>query len=114
MREVAACEVDQFITYELSDYGAMYLKRFCQNITKYFTIWRSFVLDEEGHMFALHFVFLPGLQRDLKFFRNAHNNHGIRTENYQTPLQLWMLNVLIQKDSNSSALTLILPCYFTP
>lgn len=34
----------------------------------------------EEHLFALHYVFLPRINRALKHFVGAWNNHGVRTE----------------------------------
>uniref|UniRef100_A0A3B3DGH7 Uncharacterized LOC112153455 n=1 Tax=Oryzias melastigma TaxID=30732 RepID=A0A3B3DGH7_ORYME len=44
--------------------------------------------DNEIHIYALHWVFLPLLQTHLKRFQQAWNFHSIRTENYQSPYQL--------------------------
>jgi len=35
--------------------------------------------DNEVHLFALHWTYLPQLQRHLGFFQEAWNNHKIRT-----------------------------------
>lgn len=43
----------------------------------------------ELHLFALHYVFLPRIQADTEQFVRQWNNHGLSTERYQTPLQLW-------------------------
>lgn len=44
--------------------------------------------DSEINIFALHWSFLPHLQRHLAFFQDAWNNHRIRTAGSQSPLQL--------------------------
>ena len=49
---------------------------------------------EELHLLALHYVFIPRINRALTQFRNAWNNHGIRTERSQTPNQLFTAGVL--------------------
>ncbi|XP_076830250.1 uncharacterized protein LOC143476134 [Brachyhypopomus gauderio] len=61
--------------------------------------------DSDIHIFALHWSFLPHLQRHLAFFKNAWNHHGLRTEGNQSPIQLWMghrtqMNEHIQVDEN--------------
>uniref|UniRef100_A0A3B1JFC5 Integrase catalytic domain-containing protein n=1 Tax=Astyanax mexicanus TaxID=7994 RepID=A0A3B1JFC5_ASTMX len=45
--------------------------------------------DNELHLFALHWIFLPQIQRHLKSFRDAWNFHGLRTERGQSPQQIW-------------------------
>ena len=44
-------------------------------------------------MFCLHYVFKPHIQEDLSLWWNAGNNHGLRTESYKSPKQLWYLVV---------------------
>ena len=46
------------------------------------------------HLFALHFVFEPRINRDLSSWRKAHNNHRLSTEQSQTPRQLWYENMI--------------------
>nr|XP_029131653.1 uncharacterized protein LOC114918130 [Labrus bergylta] len=45
--------------------------------------------DDEVHLFALHWTFLPQLQRQLSFFMEAWNHHSLRTAGSQSPYQLW-------------------------
>lgn len=54
------------------------------------------ILDstDEQHLFCLHYIFLPRVQRAAAEFRNQWNNHGLSTEGGQTPLQLWHRGVL--------------------
>ncbi|KAK7155993.1 hypothetical protein R3I94_006153 [Phoxinus phoxinus] len=46
--------------------------------------------DCEIDIFALHWSFLCQLQRHLAFFKDAWNNHRIRTAGSQSPVQLWL------------------------
>ncbi|XP_073718079.1 uncharacterized protein [Misgurnus anguillicaudatus] len=46
--------------------------------------------DSETDIFALHWSFAPHLQRHLAFFKDAWNNHSIRTAGSQSPIQLWL------------------------
>ena len=48
----------------------------------------------ERDLFALHFVFLPRIQRSLSIFQEGWNNHGIRTEHNKTPNQLFASGAL--------------------
>lgn len=45
-------------------------------------------VDNVLDIFALHYVFLPRINRALETFRRCHNNHKIRTEGNLTPQQL--------------------------
>ncbi|XP_054631907.1 uncharacterized protein LOC129181161 [Dunckerocampus dactyliophorus] len=49
------------------------------------------ILDstDELHLFCLHYIYLPRVQRAAAEFRNQWNNHGLSTQGGQTPLQLW-------------------------
>src|SRR5437763_5956082 len=41
------------------------------------------------YLFCLHYVFLPRINQDLLQWKASWNNHKIRTENQQTPMQLY-------------------------
>ena len=63
----------------------------------------SGILDSanEIHIFALHFVYLPRINRWLSVFTSGHNNGPICTERNLTPVQLW-LNGLMQLSAQRS------------
>ncbi|KAA0721525.1 hypothetical protein E1301_Tti021148 [Triplophysa tibetana] len=44
----------------------------------------------ELHIWALHYVYLPRINRDLRVFCRRCNNHGLRTEGFSTPVQLFV------------------------
>uniref|UniRef100_A0A3Q3FKJ3 Integrase catalytic domain-containing protein n=1 Tax=Kryptolebias marmoratus TaxID=37003 RepID=A0A3Q3FKJ3_KRYMA len=48
--------------------------------------------DNEVHLYALHWTFLPQINRHLQFFMDGWNNHRLRTERNQSPLLLWSQN----------------------
>lgn len=48
--------------------------------------------DNDVHIFALHWVFVPLIQNHLQRFKDAWNLHSIRTEHSQSPYQLWLRN----------------------
>ena len=52
----------------------------------------SGILDpsNEEHMFALHYVFIPIINRKLNIFQQGYNQSPIRTEQNKTPEQLWI------------------------
>ena len=45
--------------------------------------------DNDVHLFSLHYVFLPHIQRQLDQWRNAWNCHRMRTANGRSSQQLW-------------------------
>jgi hypothetical protein len=45
--------------------------------------------DNDVHLWALHYVFQPRLDRSIEEFRGQWNNHSIRTERSFTPLQIF-------------------------
>ena len=49
---------------------------------------------KERDLFALHYVFLPRIERSLAAFQEGWNNHGIRTEHNRTPNQLFTMGAL--------------------
>jgi len=59
---------------------------------------------EEDQLFALHYVYIPKINNSLATFRNAWNNHGLRTESGKTPRQLFTSGVLQLRHSGLTAL----------
>ena len=49
-------------------------------------------VNDPSDLYALHFIFLPVIQQ-LDLFRNGWAHHALRTEQYQTPQQLWILGL---------------------
>ena len=47
-------------------------------------------VENEIHMFCLHYVFLPRLNQALSHFVDAWNNHGLSTMRHLSPIQLWI------------------------
>jgi hypothetical protein len=60
--------------------------------------------DDDNHLWALHYVYLPRINRDLLLFCNQWNNHGLRTEHHQSPLQLFVSKSLQLRHSNLTAM----------
>ncbi|XP_057689329.1 uncharacterized protein LOC130914295 isoform X4 [Corythoichthys intestinalis] len=56
--------------------------------------------DDEIHIYALHWSFLPHIQSHLEFFMDGWNHHTLRTERNQSPLQLWTLNQRAEHESS--------------
>ena len=64
------------------------------------------ILDpiNECHLYALHYIFIPRINRSLQEFVSAWNNHGLRTENGQTPNQMFTAGALNLRYSGNVAL----------
>lgn len=61
-------------------------------------------VDNELHLWALHYIFLPRVNRHLQLFQSQWNNHALRTEHHRTPLQLFVQGILAHRESNLSAI----------
>ena len=55
-------------------------------------------------MWALHYVFLPRLNSELQIFVDQWNNHGLRTAQHRTPLQLFVGRALELSNANLTAM----------
>ena len=62
----------------------------------------QFLLDinDEIHLFCLHYVFLPRINLALNLFKNAWNNHPLSTERNLSPIQLWISGLSRQLPPN--------------
>ena len=45
--------------------------------------------DDKRHLFVLHYIFIPWINRVSKRFVKSWNKHPIRTENNWSPEQIW-------------------------
>ena len=45
--------------------------------------------DSDVHVFCLHFIFIPRINRHLSYWKNSWIRHPMRSEHNLTPLQLW-------------------------
>ncbi|KAL4007073.1 adhesion G-protein coupled receptor G5 [Sarotherodon galilaeus] len=61
-------------------------------------------IDNEMHLWALHYIYLPRINRDLKDFTQQWNNHGLRTERHLSPLQIFVQGSLEQQGRASTAM----------
>ncbi|KAG8938269.1 hypothetical protein FRC04_009189 [Tulasnella sp. 424] len=50
--------------------------------------------DDGVHLWALHFIFLPRINRALARFQDTWNNHKLSTQKNKTPLELWQQGIL--------------------
>ena len=63
------------------------------------------ILDplNEYHLYALHFIYLPRINRSLEEFRAGWNHYSICTERNATPLQLFSAGALCLRNSGAVA-----------
>ena len=60
-------------------------------------------LQNPVQMFPLQYVFAARIQRTISNWAQAHNMHGIRTENYRTPTQIWFQGSIINGNRDITA-----------
>lgn len=65
------------------------------------------ILDplNELHLFCLHYIFLPRINKSLKEFVEQMNQRPVSTEHNMSPLQLWTSGMLQNVNSQHTALT---------
>ena len=63
------------------------------------------ILDpiNEQHLYALHYVFVPQINRSLAEFRDSWNHHKIRTAQHKSPHQLFVVGLIILQHSELAA-----------
>ena len=74
-----------------------------QNLFYYMESEGLLLRDNEIHLFALHFVYLPRINAALEEFVAQWNNHSIRTTGGLSPRQLYINCILDVQNSNYSA-----------
>ncbi|KAK7508146.1 hypothetical protein BaRGS_00000385 [Batillaria attramentaria] len=60
-------------------------------------------IENDAHIWALHYVFLPRINHALDLFSVQKNNQGMRTERGQTPNQLFLRGMLSRYNDTSTA-----------
>ena len=58
----------------------------------------------EIHLWALHYIFIPRINKALHEFVSSWNNHPLRTAGHKSPLQLFTAGALLLQSSNLSTL----------
>ena len=58
----------------------------------------------EIHLWALHYVFIPRINKALQEFVRSWNNHSLRTAGHKSPQQLFTAGALLLQNSQLSAL----------
>ena len=68
--------------------------------------------SDDMHLFCLHYVFLPRINRSLEVYSNAYSHHRLRTEGNHTPMQLWIRGQLQdQRVDVRDPMTLVGSCF---
>jgi hypothetical protein len=62
-------------------------------------------VDNELHLFCLHYVYLPKINRSLRSFQQAWNNHPMQSENALSPEQLWLRGMAWYQGQSTTALS---------
>lgn len=74
-----------------------------QNIFYYLEHFHLLQADSEHHLFALHYVFLPRINRALHELENDWNNHPMSSAGNRSPLQIWHSGIRAVANSDYSA-----------
>lgn len=59
--------------------------------------------NDKKHLYALHYIFGPHINRALDEFKESWNHHCIRTANHKSPHQLFVSGLIILRHSNKIA-----------
>ena len=62
-------------------------------------------ISDDVHLFSLHHVYSPRINRSLEEFIQQMNNHPVSTENNQSPLQMWERGMLENMHSGHTVLS---------
>ena len=47
-------------------------------------------IENETHLFSLHYIFMPRINMSLTKFKNGWNHHPLSSARFLTPIQLWI------------------------
>lgn len=67
--------------------------KFYQGLFLYFESINLLDPLNELHLFCLHYVYIPRINRHLQEWKNGWNNHRLRTEHNYSPLQLYTMGL---------------------
>jgi hypothetical protein len=71
-------------------------------------------IDNEADLFALHYVYIPRINKSLVEFKNAYNHHPLRTERNWTPWQIWTNGMLNEANTNQSGVQTVIEGHSLP
>ena len=78
------------------------------NIFYYLESMGELDVDNEVHMFCLHYVFLSKINQSLEAFQEAWNNHPMQSEHNLSPNQLWLQGISQYPESLSVSIKFII------
>ena len=93
LEEVHILLAKVYTTLVFKGYGGMFTDLYLHHVLPSFMIQKhAGALDptNEADLFALHYAFLPRINSSLTTLTSAWNNHPLSTENYLTPLQIYI------------------------
>lgn len=59
--------------------------------------------DDTRDLYALHFVFIPIIQKHLDLFQEGWAHHSLRTEHNKSPKQLWISGLCEYSEQNTES-----------
>ncbi|CAB3995673.1 Retrovirus-related Pol poly [Paramuricea clavata] len=68
----------------------------------------------ELHLFALHYIYIPRINKCLQEFKSQWKNHPLSSERNRTPLQLFTSGVIENQQSGYSGVQSIFDAGYTP
>ncbi|KAJ7999927.1 hypothetical protein DPEC_G00199480 [Dallia pectoralis] len=71
---------------------------------EFYSLEDAATLDPQNdiHKLSLHLTYLPEIQSRLNMFREAWNQHSLRTEHNRTPSQIWTEGMLTNMEADST------------
>ena len=76
------------------------ISSYYKNVFNYLESTNKLIRSNEIHLYALHYIFLPRINRSLAEFVYQWNNHPISTQQSLSPLQLWSEGIHQHINSN--------------
>ena len=62
-------------------------------------LFKDYSMQSDYHLFGLHYIYIPRVNRPLNSFVKSWNNHSLRTEHVHTPNQLFAAGALLSQGS---------------
>ena len=84
-RSVHNCRIERLWKDVFQSCTILYFNIFC-----HLEELQELSVDDEVHLFCLHYVFLPKINISLRRFMQAWNSHPMQSENGLSPEQLWL------------------------
>ena len=79
-KESDACGIIYFRVAQLVIYYRLFYAMKDENLLS---------VDDDIHLFCLHYVFVPRINAAIKEFTESWNDHSLSSEHNMSPVQLW-------------------------